>query len=373
MKLAVISHTEHYRLPDGRVAGWGPTVRELNHLLELFDEIWHVGVLHEGPAPPSALPYASDRIHFVPIKPFGGPRLIDKPGILWQAPAVIRAVRQVLRQVDWWQFRAPTGIGVFLIPYLSLFVRKPGWFKYAGNWAQEKPPPGYRWQRFWLAKMQKRKVTINGKWPGQPGHCLSFENPCLDEAERERGAQITAGKDYSGPLEACFVGRLEDAKGVGRILEAFAALGPEAARFRRLHLVGDGPKRERYEAMAGSLPVPVVFHGFLSREEVAGILEKCHLFLLPSDSEGFPKVVAEAANYGCVPVVSAVSSIPQYVNSSNGFLWEAGRESFPAFWAKTMSNPESLGEKAQKAHQLAALFTFEVYRSRLEAEILHAV
>ncbi|MFN0036635.1 MAG: capsular biosynthesis protein, partial [Saprospiraceae bacterium] len=77
MKLTIISHTEHY-LRDGQVVGWGPTVREINHLLEVFEEIWHVAVLHPGQAPSSSLPYVSDKIHFVPLRPFGGPRLTDK-------------------------------------------------------------------------------------------------------------------------------------------------------------------------------------------------------------------------------------------------------------------------------------------------------
>lgn len=370
MKLAVISHTEHYRTHDGRIVGWGPTVRELNYLLKLFDEIWHVAVLHEGPAPPSALPYASEKIHFVPLQTFGGPRLIDKLRTLCQAPSVIRTVRQVLKLVDWWQFRAPTGIGVFLIPYLSCFVQKPGWFKYAGNWAQEKPPLGYRWQRYWLAKMQKRKVTINGTWPGQPGHCLSFENPCLDEAERESGALITANKDYSGPLEACFVGRLEDAKGVGRILEGFLNLAPDISRFHRLHLVGDGSKRKYYEAIASTLPFDVVFHGFQSREKVAEIMTQCHIFLLPSTaSEGFPKVVAEAANYGCIPVVSDVSSIPHYINKSNGFLWEIRKEPFAVYFKHTIESDSPLKTKAENAYKFAALFTFGHYLSRIQQDI----
>ena len=38
-------------------------------------------------------------------------------------------------------------------------------------------------------------------------------------------------------------------------------------------------------------------------------------------SEGFPKVIAEAMNFGCLPIVSNISSIGQYVkDGENGFL-----------------------------------------------------
>src|SRR5690606_26497479 len=43
--------------------------------------------------------------------------------------------------------------------------------------------------------------------------------------------------------------------------------------------------------------------------------------VLPSKSEGFPKVISEALNYGCVPVVSNVSAIGQYIeDGEQGFV-----------------------------------------------------
>ncbi len=372
MKLTVISHTEHY-LKDGRIVGWGPTVTELNHLLGFFDEIRHVAVLHEGvEAPPSALPYCSDKIHFVPISPFGGNRYCQKADILWKAPGVFMTVKKTLQRADVFQFRAPTGIGVWLIPYLSRIVKKPGWFKYAGNWMQENPPLGYRWQRFFLKHWQKRKVTINGRWPGQPAHCLSFENPCLTKDDREQGQAVLKGKSYVAPWEFCFVGRLERAKGVQRILDALAAY-PQPGQIKAVHLVGDGPERRSFEAQARSLTIPVHFHGFLPREEVFRIYARSHFFLLPSDSEGFPKVIAEAANFGCIPLVSDVSSIPHYVqHRKNGFVWEAGGKDFSVFFARTLSDVEKgqLRSMATAAFKMAGLFTFERYGERIVKEIL---
>jgi hypothetical protein len=57
MKLVIISHTEHYISSDGAVVGWGPTVREIDHLTQLFDIVYHCAPLYKGQAPQSALPY----------------------------------------------------------------------------------------------------------------------------------------------------------------------------------------------------------------------------------------------------------------------------------------------------------------------------
>lgn len=319
--LTIISHTEHYLLSDGRIVGLGSTVTEINELLAIFDSITHVAMLHDTLAPPSALPYASDKIRFVALPAVGGPTLRDKMAILFQAPKTIATVRKALKESDYFQFRAPTGIGVFVIPYLILFTSKKGWFKYAGNWKQDDAPLAYRFQK-WLLENQSRPVTINGFWDDQPTQCLSFENPCLTEQEIRAGQLAIASKLFEFPLELCFVGRLEAAKGVDLIIEAVASLDAESLnKIGAIHMVGAGPLMAEYQKQADASSLPFVFHGYLSRTEVHQIYKKSHAILLPSASEGFPKVIAEAMNYGCVPIVSDVSSISHYISDAkNGFL-----------------------------------------------------
>ena len=65
MRLLIVSHTPHYRR-DGRIVGWGPTVRELDYLAEMFAEIVHVAPVYDEPPPDSALSYASVGIGTAP-------------------------------------------------------------------------------------------------------------------------------------------------------------------------------------------------------------------------------------------------------------------------------------------------------------------
>lgn len=344
---------------------------ELDHLAEDFEEIYHLAFLHEGSAPPSSLPYTKQNIHFVALKPVGGKKIWQKLAILAHIPRILNSVRKILKGVDVFQMRTPTGMGVFLIPYLSLFSSKNGWYKYAGNWNQENPPWGYALQR-WMLKRQRRKVTINGSWPQQPAHCLSFENPCLTEEERQEGLRITATKKFEPPFSFCFVGRLEDAKGVQRIIEAFGSL-ESLDGVDTIHFIGDGERMGFYQARAKKLGLPAVFHGFLPRGKVFDIYKKCHFFLLPSTaSEGFPKVIAEAMNFGCVPIVSNVSSIGQYINSSNGFILQMEKlEAMTSLLSEVISlDRQSLMDKALSAHHSVSDFTFEHYRYRIQNDIV---
>ena len=322
MKLAIISHTEHYKLADGTIVGWGPTITEINFLAQIFDEIYHIAMFHDVEAPNSSLPYTSDKIKFVPIKPSGGHSVIDKIKVALSAPKVVKTVNSVLKKTDCFQLRAPTGIGVFLIPYLTLFSKKKGWYKYAGNWNQESPPLGYALQRFML-KHQSRKVTINGSWPDQKTHCLSFENPCLTEIDLENGVKVRSAKSNNGSINFCYAGRLEREKGVERIIKAFNSLDEEMSnKVGTVHLVGNGSEIEHFKSLSTNSKIDFVFHGFLRTDKLFKVYEKSHFFIMPTTaSEGFPKVIAEAMNFGCLPIVSNISSIGQYVkDGENGFL-----------------------------------------------------
>lgn len=374
MKLAIISHTEHYIDNDGQITGWGPTVREINHLSSHFEKIFHVACLHKGVPPRSSMRYTGANIEFVPIPPSGGNNLIAKLSVLLTMPEVIRTVSKVISKVDYFQLRLPAGFGNYLLPWFRIFrPMAKFWVKYAGNWAQKEPPLGYAFQRWFLKKnFLNCKVTINGRWPDQPAHVLSFENPCLTEEERAEGEKIVKSKNYEGKLDFVFVGQLTENKGVERIIEAFRQLKDES-RVGMLHMVGDGPERSRYEKLAREAGINCMFYGFLPREEVNRVLASAHVLLLPSESEGFPKVVAEGANYGCIPVVSAVSSIPQYItNNVNGLLMPShSLEELKEYIFKIISlNGSNLKKMAMNAHDMGGMFTYNYYNERIAREIL---
>lgn len=374
-RLVIISHTEHYINAEGVIVGWGPTITEINHLLAIFDSITHIAMLQTLPAPASALPYCSDRIRFVALPPLGGKGLKDKLALLWNAPKVIQTVRYWVLKTDYFQLRTPTGIGVYLIPYLSLFVKTKGWYKYAGNWNQTNAPIGYALQRQFL-KWQKRPVTINGFWENQPEHCISFENPCLTEEDIQNGYTIRKSKHLSAPLHLCFVGRLEIEKGVERLIEALQQLSAEAQmRIAAVHFVGDGADRGYFERLAQNSSVPCQFYGFLTRQAVHEIYKRSHAIVLPSTaSEGFPKVLAEAMNYGCIPIVSDISAIAHYIkDQQQGLLLRPVTVVSVVKALQTLIAMEDAQYTSMLQHQEAVVktFTFAEYHQHLQSAVLN--
>ena len=125
--------------------------------------------------------------------------------------------------------------------------------------------------------------------------------------------------------------------------------------------------------MQKSLNINIKFHGAIDRESLFNIFKSSHFLLLPSKSEGFPKVVAEAANFGCIPIVSSTSSIPHYIqNEKNGFLWRRNKTTFEELLKLILEkNNFNFDSIKNEAYQLAENFNYSKYASRIFNEILN--
>lgn len=370
MKLAIISHTAHYKKQDGTIVGWGPTITEINHLASQFKSIYHVAVLHPGTPPESALPYTVDNVILIALKPTGGNSLFGKIDVLLNMPNTIATVNKTLKKVNVFQFRSPTGIGVYLIPWLSLFSKKKGWYKYAGNWVQKNPPLGYAMQR-WALKKQSRIVTVNGRWEGAPPHIIPFENPCLTKCDREIGKKSVINKILNTKKTFCFVGGLHAHKGIDILFKALQ--NRKLNNIKEIHIVGSGILKKSLKKIAEQVTVPIIFHGSLPREQVFKIYKLAHFIILPSKNEGFPKVISEAMNFGCIPIVTDVSCIGQYIkDEENGFLVDP-----PSVAGINKSIDKSLVVSQQEFndiieynYNLAECFTYSHFIKKITSEIL---
>jgi glycosyltransferase involved in cell wall biosynthesis len=317
MNLLIVSHTAHH-LRNGEIVGWGATVREIDHLATLFDRVVHIATMHPGAAPDSAIPYQSGNVILRPVAPSGGEGVAAKMRIASAAPAFMGLFRSELRHADVVHVRCPANISMMAVVLLSV-ARKPGirWAKYAGNWSPDgREPLSYTFQRWWLRRgLHRGIVTVNGRWPGQPAHVHAFLNPSLTDRELCEARFSAAARAPGPPFRLVLVGRLDAGKGAGRAVEALAKLrdlGIDAA----LDIIGDGPERTAAEQLAAErhLGDAVSFRGWVPRHELGAFYARAHFMLLPSSSEGWPKVLSEAMAYGVVPVCSRVGSIAQYLS-----------------------------------------------------------
>jgi len=367
VRLLIVSDMAHHLDADGHVVGWGPTVREIDHLATLFDEIVHVAPLHDGPPPATALRYDSGQVRLRPIRPAGGAGVAAKAGILWRAPSWITAMSSELRHADAVHVRCPSNVGLVELLVLALRRRpRRRWAKFAGNWSPATNDAfSHRLQRGMLRRNVCRAVvTVNGVWPAQPAHVRSFDNPTLTDEELRAAGRAASAKTLDGELRIVFAGRLEEAKGAGRALDIAEHLAALDVPFH-LDLAGDGPDRQGYEALSSEhhLAKCVTFHGWLDRASLDRIYAGAHLVLLPTTaSEGFPKVLAEGMAHGAVPLAGDVSAIGQVLTDARAGAALPATD-VDAFLAAVVerADAERWGRESAAAVRAAPRFTYGRY------------
>lgn len=369
MKLLIISDTPMYR-SHGQVFVFEPTLTELEKLVDLFDAVTWIGFEFPGEPPRNARQDATGKISFQVIPAIlGGKQLQEKVKIVWRLPRLIAQLWREIGKADIVHTRAPSVPALFGILF-SFTSRRRWWHKYAGNWVQTRAPLAYALQRRLLLRASNCVVTINGHWQGLPSHFKSFENPCLTREEIATGASAHQKKQYSPPYTLCYAGALIASKGVHALIAALHQLDPN--QIKELLVAGDGPERARVEESASHSPIPVRVFGSLGRQAIMAMYARSHVIILPSANEGFPKVIAEAASMGCVPVVTDVSAISQYVRTGlSGYLIPdpSAGEVVTALEYIT-ADAQRLREMAGEIVKLAPLFSYERFKERVTKEII---
>jgi len=110
-----------------------------------------------------------------------------------------------------------------------------------------------------------------------------------------------------------FVGGLIKRKRVDEFLQ-LAEFYPQI----NFNIIGNGPEKDNLEKNISS---NVVFHGVLSHAKMNAIFQQSDLMFLPAKSEGFPKVILEAASAGIASIVYNTYGASNWMkHRGNGFI-----------------------------------------------------
>lgn len=147
-----------------------------------------------------------------------------------------------------------------------------------------------------------------------------------------------------------FVGSVSFNKGVPYLLEAFARLRHPR---KELHLIGVIAS-EMQAYLSGKIFSDVTFVGHQAQSELPRWMSSSHVLVLPSLSDGFGLVMAQAMACGCPVIASENSGGPDLIQpGANGFVIPAG-------------DSESLRERLQQLADDAPL-----QRSFAESALAH--
>jgi glycosyltransferase involved in cell wall biosynthesis len=180
---------------------------------------------------------------------------------------------------------------------------------------------------------------------------------------------VRAGHISTGPTaenhflcDILYAGVLIPLKGVHHLINALAHIVKDFPQVR-LVVVGR-EENKRYTAELKNqvrrrgLDRKVQFMGEVPQAELASLMRRACMFVLPTYSEGLPRVVLEAMAIGLPVVSSPIGGIPEIVkDGETGFLVPPGDEAMLAERLRwILRHSEEASEMGRRAHAFAERF-----------------
>jgi len=133
-----------------------------------------------------------------------------------------------------------------------------------------------------------------------------------------------------------------------------------------LHFAGNGILYEELQKLCKTLSVHdrTIFHGHISdKHKLISLLDSSDLFIIPSATEGLPRVVIEAMARGLPVIGSNVGGIPELVRNND--LFKVGdTNGLTELILRVIKNPERLTEMSRYSIQTAKQYSDEVLSPR---------
>jgi len=326
MKFLVVSSAPTFFNSD-IYSAYAPYVNEMDIW---FSKVEEVAILSPGTYPDRILTkeFENQNLKFYKIPLLNFKSLISSIRSLLLLPYVIRKMILAFLWADHIHLRCPGNIALFACFIQIFFPHKPKTVKYAGNWdPNSKQPWSYRLQKLILSNTflsNNIKVLVYGEWPEQTKNILPFFTASFSETEK-----ALCNKDFTSPFKFIFVGSLSAGKRplfAIKLIESLMGKGIPV----KLEIYGSGVlKNELQEYVTTKNLDPFVrLMGNIKLEELKQVYKESHFLILASQSEGWPKAVAEAMFFGCIPVVTSVSCVPWILgahspDSCRDQKWEA--------------------------------------------------
>jgi glycosyltransferase involved in cell wall biosynthesis len=153
-----------------------------------------------------------------------------------------------------------------------------------------------------------------------------------------------------------FLSRLHPKKGLDLLVPAFASLAREFPDWL-LVLAGpdEGGYRAQVERMIRDLALEdrVICTGLVGGEAKAALLAHADLFVLPSYSEGFPMVVAEALGHGRPMVITPTCYVPEVAQGGAGLETPPEKEALTGALRNMMRDEAFRHQCSKRAYEVA--------------------
>ncbi|MFV8226676.1 glycosyltransferase family 4 protein [Christiangramia aquimixticola] len=358
MKFGIITYIQHTEFED-QYYSYSPYIREMDLWMQHVGETIVLAPKTNRYPDRSEIPYKCQP-DFIKVKPLNFNTFMNAIISFIRLPLIIVNIWEVFNQSDHIHLRCPGNISLLGCIVQILFPKKAKTVKYAGNWDPDSKQP-------WTYKLQKKilsnrllsrnlKVLVYGKWKNQTANVIPFFTASFSEKDRKR-----VSKEFSGTLNFIFVGTLSEGKQplfAIQLIEYLLDKGIEA----NLKLYGTGIlKEELHNYIANSkFSGAINLKGFIDKNELKSEYLKSHFLILPSKSEGWPKAVAEAMFFGCIPIATSISCVSWMLDhGKRGILIPDNIDSARKIVYEKLRNATKLNDMANLAQEWSQKYTLE--------------
>lgn len=366
MTFVIITHVPHI-LSQNKYYAYGPYVREMNIWVKHADKVIIVAPKTTLDKTPIDCQYEHNNIEFVTMENFDILNIKSTLRTILKIPILSWKIFKAMKQADHIHLRCPGNVGLLGSIIQMAFPSKIKTAKYAGNWDPEsKQPWSYRLQKWIISNTflsRNMQVLVYGHWEGSSKNIKPFFTATYQEIDK----LPISKKERKGRINFIFVGALVKGKNplyAIQLVEMLAKKGYDV----HLSLFGEGAERftlERY-VQANQLELTIDLVGNQSKEVVQKAYQNSHFVILPSDSEGWPKAIAEGMFWGCVPLATAVSCVPFMLDQGKrGLLLELDLEKDVERTATLFNNQTDFDSIREKASEWSRNYTLDIFEREI--------
>jgi glycosyltransferase involved in cell wall biosynthesis len=367
MQFLIVTHVPHI-IEDNTYFAYAPYVQEMNLWTKTIDDLVIVAPVSKELKRAIDTAYLHENIEFISVENFDVLSIKSSIRAITKFPKICWTLYKAMRQADHIHIRCPGNIGLLGCFVQLFFPNTPKTAKYAGNWdPQSKQPRSYRLQKWILSNTfltRKMQVLIYGEWPNQSKNIKAFFTASYYEEEKES----LIVKNLESKISFVFVGSLVKGKNsmyAVQIVEGLFSRGFDVC----LNIYGEGVERNNLERYISKNNLAEVIS--LKGNQDKGTLKTAYLesqfVLLPSESEGWPKAIAEGMFWGCVPIATPVSCVPFMLDYGNrGVLLNKNLNSDVTEIASLLTTTNDYIIKQKKAFEWSQAYTLDVFESEIK-------
>ncbi|WBL24851.1 glycosyltransferase family 4 protein [Zunongwangia sp. HGR-M22] len=365
MKFVVITHVVHKKVGSNFQA-YAPYVLEMNRWFNYVDAVKIVAPANINHASKITTAYHHKQLDFVEVPQFSLLSLRSAFITLLKLPIIIYTICKSMKWADHIHLRCPGNMGLLGSIIQVFFPSKAKTVKYAGNWdPNSKQPWTYKLQKWIVSnpKISKNiQVLVYGEWLNQSKNIRPFFTASFGENDK-----IQNIKKYNQPFHFVFVGSLV----VGK-RPLFAIKLVESLRNRGfdvdLSIYGEGELKESLQDYISEQNIQnyVILKGGRPLSELKKAYQKAHFSILPSKSEGWPKAVAEAMFFGCIPIATKISCVPWMLGfGERGILIEGNLQRDIETLETLLGDKSQLVKMSRNAQDWSEAYTVEFFEQEI--------